>query len=228
MMTKSYITYDGKDIEVKEPTIDVWSKLTNLKDFTDNTEFAVELISISTGLSKDQIKEHKWLEILSVANNLSDFFLNQSSQFHREFEFEGVKYGFIDLNNLSFAEFIDIDSFLTKPAIERQRELHIHMALFYRELDENGKLVKYDGSTVQARADKFKGLPIRYVNGALAFFFRLDRVLRRPTRSYLKNLMIAKTQNLKEMIIKVSRNSGAGISRLSNWLRTTSQKYLRF
>jgi hypothetical protein len=228
MMTKSYITYDGKEIEVKEPTIDVWSKLTNLKDFTDNTEFAVELISISTGLSTEQIKQHKWLEILSVADNLTQYFLNQSSQFHREFEFEGVKYGFIDLNNLTFAEFIDIDSFLTKPAIERQTELHIHMALFYREIGEDGKLVKYDGSTVQARADKFKGLPIRYVNGALAFFFRLDRVLRRPTRSYLKNLMIAKTQNLKEMITRVSLSSGAGISRLSNWLRKTSQKYLRF
>jgi hypothetical protein len=224
-MKTSYITYDGKDIEVKEPTITTWSKLNNLKEFTDSTEYAVDLISISTGLTPEQIKEHGWIQILEVADNITQYFLNESHQFHKEFEFKGVKYGFIDLNNLSFGEFVDIDTLLSKPPVERQSELHIHMALLYRELDESGKLVKYDGSKVVERAEIFRDLPIRYVHGALSFFFRLDRVLRRNTRNYLKNLLKAKMMNMRETIKRISVNFGVGISRLWNWLTTTLQRF---
>jgi hypothetical protein len=225
-MVKSYVSYDGKEYEVKEPTISTWSKLNALRDFSDMTEWSVEVIGMSTGLSVDQIKDGRWEDIMLVATNITNYFLNQGNKFHKEFEFGGVKYGFIDLNNLTFGEFVDLDTYLSKPQIERQKELHIQMALLYREVGEDGKLVKYDGSKVEARAEKFKDLPIIYVQGALNFFFHLERVLHRNIRSYLWKLIKVKTQMKIEMIRNIFSSFGGGILRLWNWLKKTSQKLI--
>ena len=226
-MMRQFITHNGVDIEVTEPTVKNWMDLTALQDFKDNNEFAVELISISTGLTPEDIKQHNWYDIQSVAANLSDYFLNQSNKFFKEFEFKGTKYGFIDLPNLSFGEFIDIDTFLSKSVLERKRELHYHMALLYRELDTEGKLVPYDSGKVEARANLFKELPILYVNGALHFFFRLEMELRKHSTGYLKRLMWIKTLRMRVMILNLLLRFGVGTLRLMNWLKTISQRFLK-
>lgn len=225
-MIRTYVSYDGKDFEVKEPTIATWGKLNALKDFADITDWAVEVISISTGISQEEIMQGKWENVMVVANNILNYYTNQGNKFHKEFEFQGQKYGFIDLNNLSFGEFIDLDTFLSKPPIERKNEIHIHMALLYREIGEDGKIVKYDGSKVAARAEKFKELPIIYVNGAESFFFHLERVLRRNTRNYFKNIMKVQMWKIKKTTNNIFTSFGAGILRLWNWLKTTSRKLI--
>jgi hypothetical protein len=227
-MIKSYVSYDGKDYEVKEPTISTWSKVQALKDFTDMTEWSIEVISMSTGLSVEEIKEGRWEDVMLVATNITNYFLSQGNKFHKEFEFKDVKYGFIDLNNLSFGEFIDLDTYLSKSPIERQKELHIQMALLYREVGEDGKLIKYDGSLVQARAEIFKDLPIIYVQGALSFFFHLERVLHRNIRSYLWNLLKVKMKKMTKTIVNIFSSFGGGILRLWSWLKKTLQKLRGF
>lgn len=218
-MVKSYVSYDGKEFEVKEPTIKVWNKLNALRDFQDQTDWAIELLSISTGIPVEDIKQGRWENVLLCATNITQYYTQQGNKFHKEFEFKGVKYGFIDLNNLTFGEFVDIDTYLSKSPIERQNEVHIQMALLYRELDEKGKLVKYDGTKVLERAELFKDLPIIYVYGALNFFFHLERVLHRNTRSYLKNLLKAQIWKIKKTILNISTSFGVGISHLWNWLK---------
>ena len=225
---RQFITYDGVDYDITEPTVALWMDLTALEDFTDNIDFAINLISMSTGLDKEEIRQLNWYDIMNVSQALSEYFLNQSQRFYDSFEFKGVKYKFIDLANLSFGEFVDIDTFLTKPAHQRKRELHYHMALLYREVGEDGKIVKYDGALLQARADLFKDLPVKYVNGALNFFFHLEQVLRRHSGDYLKRLIMVKTITIRMTMVNLLLNFGIGISRLQNWLITTSQKFLRF
>jgi hypothetical protein len=225
---KHFITYDGTDYEIKEPTVALWMDLTALEDFTDNIDFSINIISMATGLDKEQIKELNWYDIMNVAQSLSEYFLNQSQKFYDSFEFKGVKYRFIDLANLTFGEFVDIDTFLTKPPHQRKRELHYHMALLYREVDKEGNIVKYDSSLLQARADLFKELPVKYVNGALNFFFLLELELRKHSGDYLKRLIMAKTITMRVMMANLLLSFGIGISRLQNWLITTSQKCLRF
>lgn len=227
-MVKSYVSYNGKDYEVKEPTISTWSKLQALKDFTDMTDWSIEVIAMSTGLTVEQIKDGRWADIMLVATNITNYFLSQGNKFHKEFEFKGVKYGFIDLNNLTFGEFIDLDTYLSKPPVQRQKELHIQMALLYREIGEDGKLVKYDGSKVGERAELFKDLPIIYVQGALSFFFHLERVLHRNIPSYLWKLLKVKTMMKIRTIVNIFISFGGGILRLWNWLKKTLQKLKEF
>ena len=86
-----------------------------------------------------------------------------------------MEYGFCDLPNLTFGEFIDIDSYLSKTELERKQQLNLLMSFFYRELDKDGKLTPYDSSKIAERSEKFKKLPIKYVNGATSFFLRLGK-----------------------------------------------------
>ena len=54
-MEKHTIQYNGVKHEIIEPTIEMWGKLMTLQDWTDESEFALLLISEMTGLSKEEI-----------------------------------------------------------------------------------------------------------------------------------------------------------------------------
>ena len=224
-MKKHIITYEGKDYEVKEPTIGMWTRLGVLKDILEEGEFMIKVISETTGLKDVEIKQADWFDIVAVGSNLTDYLINQSNEFHNEFTFQDVKYRFIDLPNLTFGEFIDIDNFLSKPEIERKSQLHTMMALFYREVDEKGKIVKYDGGLVAERAERFKQLPIRYVHGAISFFLHIEKTLREPSVKFLVKVKWIQMKNkLKRMTTRALRNIGDGLAYLRFYRTKTLQK----
>jgi hypothetical protein len=175
-MEKQYVKYKGKNYLINEPTIEDWSKIMILQEWSDEREFSTILLSQITGLSQEEIENADYQEILDAAQTISQYFLVDSSEFKNEFEFNGKKYRFLDLPNLKFGEFIDIDGFLTKPVIEKKKEMNLLMAMLYREVDENGNYLPYDSSKVQLRSEEFKKLPVKYVNGASSFFLRLGKI----------------------------------------------------
>jgi len=224
-MIKHTITYQEKEYVVNEPSIQIWTKLDFYKDILEERDFVLKIISESTGLSEDQIMQADWFDILQVASGLSELLLNINDEFHNEFEFDGVKYKFIDLPNLTFGEFIDIDSFLQKNEAERKSQLNFLMALFYREVGEDGKIVKHDGELLQARAEKFKNLPVRYVHGALGFFLRLEKILQKPSLKFLVRLKWIQTKKkLNKVRKKVFQTIGDGLAFWRHFRTKTSQK----
>lgn len=227
-MVTQFIRYDGKDYQIKEPTIQNWMDLNKFGDFTDPLDYGVKLISLSTSIPEEEVRQRNWFEVTSISNELLKYFEEFNNEFHKEFEFSGVTYKFIDLPNLSFGEFIDLDTFLTKPEIERKLELHVMMALLYREKDETGKIVKYDGSKLMERAELFRELPIKYYHGSIRFFFHLERVLQRNTKEYLFRLFKVKMMMVKQLIWNRSQSFGRGISRLTKLPKETLQKFQRY
>jgi hypothetical protein len=216
-MEKHKISYGGKDYEVIEPTIELWGKLASLQDWTDETEFAIILISHMTGLSKEDIQKSNWHDVLTVSQNISNHLLHESKQFHKEFEFEGQKYKFIDLPNLTFGEFIDIDTFLSKPELERRREMHLLMALLYKE----------DGvvSDTMLRAERFKKLPVKYVNGASTFFLRLEKISQGSSQLSLLSRLKMRMMIISIVVkLVVLANIGVGLGRLSLWRKKILQR----
>lgn len=214
-METTIIEYDGVEYKINEPTIALWNKLALLKDLETDEEFAITLISLTTGLDRDEIRKADWYSIVTASEALSEFLLNQANKFHYEFEFEGQKYRFIDLNKLSFGEFIDIDEFLRQTPLKKQTELHFLMALLYREVDENGNLTEYDASKIEDRANRFRFLSIKYLNGALVFFSILETILLKNTPSSLVMKVLTK---MKLQMKKVLRNFGGGIHQSILWL----------
>jgi len=212
-MEKHKISYGGKDYEVIEPTIELWGKLASLQDWTDETEFAIILISHMTGLSKEDIQKSNWHDVLTVSQNISNHLLHESKQFHKEFEFDGQKYKFIDLPNLTFGEFIDIDTFLSKPELERRREMNLLMALLYKE--DGG-----EPSNTMLRAERFKQLPVKYVNGASTFFLRLEKISQGSSQLSLLSRLKMRMMIISIVVkLVVLVNIGVGLGRLSLWLK---------
>jgi hypothetical protein len=210
-MEKHKISYGGKDYEVIEPTIELWGRLASLQDWTDETEFAIILISHMTGLSKEDIQKSNWHDVLTVSQNISNHLLHESKEFHKEFEFEGQKYKFIDLPNLTFGDFIDIDTFLSKPEIERRREMNLLMALLYKE--EGDKV-----SDTMLRAERFKRLPVKYVNGASTFFLRLEKISQGSSQLSLLSKLKMKMKMISIIVkLVVSVSIGGGLALLSTW-----------
>jgi hypothetical protein len=145
--------YKNKQYQVEEPTVEMWSKLTLLQEWTDEREFCIKLLSFITGLTEEDIENSDYMEV------------------------NGKKYRFLDLPNLTFGEFIDIDTYLTKEPHEKKKDMPLLMAMLYRELDENGNYKPYNSKELQVKAEEFKKLPIKYVRGATNFFFHLEKTL---------------------------------------------------
>lgn len=214
-MKEITITYQNKEYTVLEPSIEIWTKLSAFKDILDESQFLIKIISESTGLSESDIRKADWFDIMSVGAALAEYLTEQSDKFENEFVFKGKKYRFIDLPNLTFGEFIDIDTMLSKTELERKASLHLLMALLYREVDEKGKLVEYDSSKVSERAEMFKGLPIRFVHGALGFFLHLEKMLREPSLRFLVRMKWLRIVNrVKKVMKKVSASIGVGLESL--------------
>jgi len=210
---KIFIEYNNKEYEITKPTLRMWSKLQLYQQIEDEKQFMVSLISIATGLTDAEIREADWQSILTASQFLSTFFLDYEEKFYPEFEFKGVKYKFIDLNSLSFGEFIDIDEFLSKDESYRRGNMNMLMALLYREVDENGVITKYNSGKVKERAQLFFDLELKYLQGALLFFLILETTLQGHTPSYFPAMV-------RKMWLKVKRvfhNIGDGMGRWFFW-----------
>lgn len=218
-METQYVKYKGKSYKLNEPTIEDWSKIMILQEWSDERQFATILLSQITGLTEEEIENADYQEVLNAAQTIAEYFMNESTMFVNEFEFNNKKFRFLDLTNLSFGEFIDIDGFLVKPTVEKKKEMNLLMAMLYREVGEDGKSLPYDSSKVQLRAEEFKKLPVKYVNGASNFFFHLEKLLQGNTTnfSWFKTRMILK---MTWMLVKftVLTSFGLGLARLSNLL----------
>ena len=225
-MEKQYVKYKNKKYVINEPTIEDWSKIMVLQQWSDEREFATILLSQITGLSQEDIENADYQEVLNAAQTISEYFLLESKEFKNEFEFNGTNYRFLDLTNLTFGEFIDIDGFLAKPVIEKQKDMNLLMAMLYREVGEDGKSLPYDSSKIQLKSEEFKKLPVKYVHGASSFFLRLEKVLQGSTTSssWFKRRMILK---MIWMLAKFTAliSFGVGLALLSNLPTKISQRW---
>jgi len=216
--------FKGKFYELKEPSIELWNRLMSIKDWTDEVEFSVKLISELCNLTEEEVKNNDWEVMIELSKSLSNYILQDSKKFHKEFDFEGQKYKFIDLPNLTFGEFIDIDTFLNRTTNERLKDTHLLMAMFYREIDDNGKLAPYDSSQLEKRAEKFKKLPIKYVNGSSTFFLLIEKELRQNSLTSSKKGMTMWMKIKMLMTIPRSVLFGVGLIRSHNSQMKTLQK----
>jgi hypothetical protein len=169
--------YKNKEYTVDEPTVEMWSKLVLLQEWTDEREFCVKLLSFTTGLTEEEIENSDYMEVVKLSNEISTFLGQDGDKFYNEFSFNNKNYRFLDLPNLTFGEFIDIDTYLSKEPHEKKKEMPLMMAMLYREIDEEGNYKPYNSKELQAKAEEFKKLPVKYVRGSTNFFFHLGKTL---------------------------------------------------
>ena len=157
-------------------------------------------------------------EYVVAEPTIMDYYMVQSPQFYPSFTFNDINYKFVDLEHLTFGEFIDIDTFLSQPASYRMGNMNYLMALLYRETDENGVVEKYDGSKVENRSKTFRYLPSKYLQGALFFLEILENTLQEHiTSSLVKKLWLTMKRKYQRIKLNLLRSVGAGIQLSYIW-----------
>ena len=167
------------------------------------------------------------MEVAKLSTEISTFLTESGDKFYQEFSFNNKNYRFLDLPNLTFGEFIDIDTYLSKESHEKKKEMPLMMAMLYREIDEKGNYKPYNSKELQGKAEEFKKLPVKYVRGATNFFFHLDRTLQGSFRvsSWVKlKLMVKMTWTLVKFVPLISFGVG---SLLWSRLRTKTSLKLK-
>jgi len=215
------IEFAGEDYKVNEPTIHGWAQLNLLKDIESDDDFYLSLLSISTGISELKLRQANFAQVRDAAEYLSDYFLKDGDKFYPEFEFKGVNYKFMDMANMSFGEFVDIDTFLQKDKSYTKSNMQDLMAILYRPVMEDGSIEDYDINKTKKRAEVFRDLPVKYLQGSLRFFLVLGEQLKEITPFYLTMFyqMKKKTRKLLKPLLKI----GAGMERLFFWHKKTSR-----
>ena len=215
------IEFGGTDYKVNEPTIHGWAQLNLLKDIEEDDDFYLSLLSISTGIDEDKLRQANFTQVRDAAEYLSDYFLKEGDRFYPEFEFKGVKYKFMDMSNMSFGEFVDIDTFLQKDKSYTKSNMQELMAILYRPIKEDGSVEPYNINETKKRAEVFRDLPVKYLQGSLRFFLVLGEQLKEITPFYLTMFyqMKKKTRKLLKPLLKI----GAGMERLFFWRKKTSR-----
>lgn len=158
-------------------SIDSYSKIYKVKDLFSDDYFAARLISIVTGAPIEDLLQGDYTEISYLSSYILSILPIEKPQFVDSFELNGVKYGFFqNWRDLSFAEFVDMDTISTKKPDELLSMLHILAAVMYRPIIEEKsehdyRIEKYNVETMKDRSELFKKkLDIKYVLGAQFFF----------------------------------------------------------
>jgi len=164
-------------------SIENYAKIYKVKDLFTDQYFAAKLLNIVTGAPlEDLLKcDYEQINYLS-AYILSLIPMDKNIPLIDRFEIDGVHYGFFpNWRDLTFAEFVDIDTISTKPTNELLDLMHILAAIMYRpiisEIGEHNFVIEpYDVKTMTKRAEIFKKkLDIKVLLSAQFFFIKFAR-----------------------------------------------------
>jgi hypothetical protein len=195
------IKFKIEEQEYKLPefiSIENYSKIYKIKDLFSEDYFAAKLINIVCGAPLNDLLQSDYQHVNYMATYLMNLFPLDKPQFTDRFEIDGVKYGFFpNWRDLTFAEFVDLDTISTKKPDELLDLLHILAAIMYRPIvseksEHDYQIEKYDINKMKERAELFKKkLDVKYVLGAQFFFIKFaKRFLSYTQMSSIPNLSI--------------------------------------
>ena len=171
---------DEKEYKLPEfISIEHYTKIYKVKDLFSDDYFAARLINIVSDASIEDLLESDFEEVNFMSSYIMELLPLEKQEFKDRFEIDGVKYGFFpNWKDLTFAEFIDMDTISTKKTDELLDMLHILAAIMYRPIVEEKsehdfKIEKYDVHKMEQRAELFKKkLNVKYILGAQFFFIK--------------------------------------------------------
>lgn len=210
-MVENVIEYNGKKYPIKEPTIKTWSQIMKLKDVLEEAELYIRVIEVTTGLTREQILESDASKIKEIGEKVFIIVNSSDKKVIQKFEFQNDEYEFLDLNNLSFGQYIDIDTFLSKSESYRIQNLSELAAYLYRE-----KGTKYGEKSIQDRIKKFEDLPVKYLEGSVFFLLSIAKASVELTQIYSKSRFLRLTMKLKI----ISHLIGVGIKQSAHFVKT--------
>jgi len=202
-MAETYIEYDNKKYELSELTIEKWQNIMKFKEILGEEDLYIWLIGEMTGLKPEEVREGDAKQIIECGKLLDSYLSRQDKKLYQTITLDGVEYELVDFGNITFGQFVDIDTFIMKEESYKIANLNELAAYLYTE---KGK--KYGETDFKKNIEKFKNLPLRYVEGAVFFLWTLERGLQGLSQVYSENRWLMKVAK----VIIVFQSSGATIS----------------
>ena len=230
-------TIDNKQYKLPDSiSIDKYVKIYKAKELFTDEYFAAKIINIVCDTPLDDLLDSDYQEVNYLAAQILEMIPIDKPKFKDRFEIDGVHYGFFPTwKELSFAEFVDMDTISTKKPDELLGMLHILAAIMYRPIIEEKshhdfQIEKYDVDKMKVRSEIFKNkLDISYVLGAQFFFINYAKKYSDYFQlSSMKTLSIwtriKLIWNLRKMIWKtLFKKSTVGSSLSTDSLKTILQ-----
>lgn len=182
---KNKITFEIEDVEYELPdfiSIDNYVKVFKVKDLFSDQYLSAKLLNILTGAPLDKLLNTNFQAIQQLSEFAMLMFPQGEVKFKDKFILNGVWYGFIpSWKKLSFKEWVDLDTLMSKKPDEILDYIHILTAIMYRPIvgdhkNNNFKIEDYDVDKMVQRSELFlKELDVKYFIGAQFFFIKFAK-----------------------------------------------------
>lgn len=179
-MGKKMIKFKLEDKQYEIPevmTIGHYVKMYKLKDLFSDDYYAAKLVSLFTGAPVEDLLETDFEKVNYLASEIVKLIPTERPKFKDRFDLDGISYGFFPKwEDLSFAEYVDMDTISTKKEDEVLDMLHILCSIMYRPIisersHHDFEIEKYDVKNMQKRAELFKNkLDVGVILSAQFFF----------------------------------------------------------
>jgi hypothetical protein len=162
---------DGENYTIEKITLEKWYKLQDMV-IDDEMDTKVNVLAMLFDTSVSTVMKLTPTEIDAVWGIVFVKFLtwDKEAPFQNTLVFNGVSYGFVELDKISVAEFSGLEIYSKRPKM-----LHKMLSILYRPikgitLKGNRKIEKFDNEKCSEREDLFLQTDIRIVFGAVNFF----------------------------------------------------------
>lgn len=205
---------EGQPYEILDYlTIEQYVKIYKIKDFFNDQYFAAKLINLVCNVPLNDALECPFEEVNFLASNILNVLpTKHNAPFIDRIEIDGVKYGFIpNWKDMTFAEFVDLDTISTKKQDEILDALHILAAIMYRPVIDENKLhdytiEPYEINSMKKRAEIFKKkMDIKVIIGAQFFFIKFANKFSNYSQSFSKMNLKMSIWDLVKMTWKLTR-----------------------
>jgi hypothetical protein len=203
------ITFKLNGIDYELPnfiSIGNYQKIFKVKDLFEDEYMKAKVVNLVTGCPMDTLLESENHKVDYLATTIFSMLPIPPYNLIDRFELDGVHYGYLpSYKEISFGEFIDLDTLLTKKPEEVMENYHIITAMMYRPIvsqksEHNFKIEKYNVDTLEDRADLFKKkLDIKFALGGQFFFTNFARIYTNFTPLSLKQKIKREWMALKEI-----------------------------
>jgi hypothetical protein len=196
---------NNQEYEIKEfLSIGDYQKIFKIKDLFEDEYLYAKIVNILTDCPIETLLDSENHKVQFLATSIFAMVPRQPINLIDRFELDGIEYGYLpSYKKISFGEFIDLDTLLTKKPEEVIDYLHIITAIMYRPIiktksKHNFEIEKYDAIKMEERAELFKEkLDIKFTLGGQFFFTQFVSNSSNFTRLSLKQkiqreIMVAK------------------------------------
>lgn len=175
------ISYPTHLQEIPLSSYQQWLKV---EETTNDEEIlAFKFVSIFCGLEMQTVSRMAVKDVYFLIDKIKEV-LTSKPKYHKRWKYDGIEFGMVpDLEHITFGEYIDIESHLTK-----WDGIHKAMAVLYRPITEKFRdtyeIEEYEPN--EKYMEIMKHLPLNIVLGTSVFFCNLETALLSNLTSFLK------------------------------------------